>query len=122
MLSWRGGVRIFISTKPTDMRKGFDGLLEQERTNVLPQSLIGKAITYTLNQWHELCLFVDDGHLPIDNNAVERGMKHIATGRKNWLFFGNLQYPCQRSPPRPRHLEISLRHPPPPRRSPARRT
>lgn len=26
MLSLRGGVRIFISTKPTDMRKGFNGL------------------------------------------------------------------------------------------------
>lgn len=26
MLSLRGGVRIFISTRPTDMRKGFDGL------------------------------------------------------------------------------------------------
>ncbi len=29
------------------------------------------------------------GHLPIDNNAVEREMKSIATGRKNWLFFGS---------------------------------
>ena len=63
--------------------------LEQERSNVLPQSLIGKAITYTLNQWQELCRFVDDGVLPIDNNAVEREMKSIATGRKNWLFFGS---------------------------------
>ena len=63
--------------------------LEQERPNVLPQSAIGKAIAYTLNQWDALCLFVDNGHLPIDNNAVEREMKHIATGRKNWLFFGS---------------------------------
>jgi transposase len=63
--------------------------LEQERSNVLPQSLIGKAITYTLNQWDALCRFVDDGVLPIDNNAVEREMKSIATGRKNWLFFGS---------------------------------
>jgi hypothetical protein len=63
--------------------------LEQERSNVLPQSLIGRAITYTLNQWQELCRFVDDGVLPIDNNAVEREMKSIATGRKNWLFFGS---------------------------------
>jgi hypothetical protein len=63
--------------------------LEQERPNALPQSAIGRAITYTLNQWQELCRFVDDGHLPIDNNAVEREMKSIATGRKNWLFFGS---------------------------------
>ena len=27
MLNFRHGVRIFISTEPTDMRKGFDGLL-----------------------------------------------------------------------------------------------
>lgn len=63
--------------------------LKQERSKVLPQSAIGRAITYTLNQWQELCRFVDDGHLPIDNNAVEREMKSIATGRKNWLFFGS---------------------------------
>ena len=64
-------------------------LLEQARPGALPQSAIGRAITYTLNQWQELCLFVDDGVLPIDNNAVEREMKSIATGRKNWLFFGS---------------------------------
>jgi len=58
--------------------------LEQERPKVLPQSAIGKAITYALNQWPALCRFVDDGRLPIDNNAVEREMKSIATGRKNW--------------------------------------
>lgn len=63
--------------------------LEQERPHVLPQSLIGKAISYALNQWDALCRFIDDGYLPIDNNAVEREMKHIATGRKNWLFFGS---------------------------------
>ncbi len=64
-------------------------LLAQERPNALPQSPMGKAITYALNQWPDLCRFVDDGHLPIDNNAVQREMKSIATGRKNWLFFGS---------------------------------
>jgi len=63
--------------------------LEQERHHVLPQSKIAAAITYALNQWSDLCRFVDDGRLPIDNNAVEREMKAIATGRKNWMFFGS---------------------------------
>ena len=63
--------------------------LEQEQPRVMPQSKIAGAIYYALNQWLELCRFVDDGHLPIDNNAVEREMKAIATGRKNWLFFGS---------------------------------
>jgi len=63
--------------------------LEEKQSKVTPQSPIGKAIAYTLNLWEGLCRFVDDGHLPIDNNAVEREMKAIATGRKNWLFFGS---------------------------------
>jgi transposase len=63
--------------------------LEEKRNEVLPQSKIGKAVGYALNQWPDLCRFVDDGRLPIDNNAVEREMKAIATGRKNWMFFGS---------------------------------
>jgi len=63
--------------------------LQQEQPRVMPQSKIGQAIDYMLNQWQELCRFIDDGRLPIDNNAVEREMKAIATGRKNWMFFGS---------------------------------
>lgn len=63
--------------------------LEEAQPRVVPKSKIGEAIGYALNQWPELCRFVDDGRLPIDNNAVEREMKAIATGRKNWLFFGS---------------------------------
>jgi hypothetical protein len=36
-------------------------------------------------------VFVNDGALPIDNNQVERFMKCIAVGRKNWLFIGSLR-------------------------------
>lgn len=63
--------------------------IEQEQSKVTPQSPIGKAIAYMLNHWDGLCRFVDDGRLPIDNNAVEREMKAVAIGRKNWLFFGS---------------------------------
>lgn len=30
--------------------------------------------------------FVEEGHLPIDNNAAERVIKPFVIGRKNWLF------------------------------------
>ena len=63
--------------------------IEEKQREVTPQSPIGKAIAYMLNLWEGLCRFVDDGHLPIDNNAVEREMKAVAVGRKNWLFFGS---------------------------------
>ena len=32
-----------------------------------------------------------DGRLPIDSNQVERLVKRIAIGRKNWLFIGSLR-------------------------------
>lgn len=93
-----------------------------EQQDVLPQSKIGKAVGYALNQWPQLCRFIDDGHLPIDNNAVEREMKAIATGRKLAIFRQPPRRPRsrrhlfdhrQRPPPQPRRLAIPRRHPPP---------
>lgn len=63
--------------------------LEQE--TFLPKSLIGKAATYTRNQWAALNRYVEDGDLSIDNNFAERAMRPIAIGRKNWLFVGSEQ-------------------------------
>ena len=55
----------------------------------LPQSLLGKAMTYIANQKEPLLLFLSEPLIQLDNNAVERDMKHIAVGRKNWLFAGS---------------------------------
>jgi hypothetical protein len=51
--------------------------------------LIGKAATYTINQWNALNCYLVDGDPSIDNNAAERAMKPVAIGRKNWLFVGS---------------------------------
>jgi hypothetical protein len=59
--------------------------------SVLPASKIGGAFNYIRNHWEALNVFVNDGALPIDNNQVERLMKRIAVGRKNWLFIGSLR-------------------------------
>jgi transposase len=56
---------------------------------VLPKSPMGQAITYTLNQWDALCVYVSDGDLAIDNNAGENALRRIGVGRKNWLFCGS---------------------------------
>ena len=53
---------------------------------VPPETGLGKAITYTLNEWKKLIVFLDDGRVPIDNNEDERQIRHFAIGRKNWLF------------------------------------
>jgi hypothetical protein len=63
--------------------------LDAEGQIVLPRSAMGEAITYALNQWAALCVYVTQGYLNIDNNASERSLKRVAIGRKNWLFAGN---------------------------------
>ena len=47
---------------------------------------IGEAVTYGLNQEESLRVFLDDGDIPIDNGASERGFKNVAIGRRNSLF------------------------------------
>jgi len=48
-----------------------------------------KAINYALKFWNELSRFTTDGRLEIDNNPIEREIKPIALGRKNYLFCGS---------------------------------
>lgn len=58
-------------------------------TNARPKSPLGKGLRYLANQRLALERFLEDGRLPLDNTAVEREMKPIILGRKNWLFAGN---------------------------------
>lgn len=60
--------------------------LDKSVNEVPPKSAIGTAITYCLNQWDKLCVFVQNGDLSIDNNRAERAIKPFVIGRKNWLF------------------------------------
>ena len=45
-----------------------------------------KAVTYLANNWEKLKRYVEEGYLPIDNNAAERAIRPFVIGRKNWLF------------------------------------
>jgi transposase len=53
------------------------------------RSDIAGAIRYALSRWQALTRYIDDGTLAIDNNAVERTIRPLALGRKNWLFAGS---------------------------------
>jgi transposase len=59
--------------------------------SVLPSSKLGIALNYVRNHWNALNVYATDGRLPIDNNWVERLMKRVAVGKKNWLFIGSLR-------------------------------
>jgi transposase len=60
-----------------------------EYTKVTPESLIGKAINYSVSRWEKLCRYAEDGMLEIDNNLVENSIRPVAIGRKNYLFAGS---------------------------------
>ena len=62
--------------------------LRRIRARYLPQSAMGKAISYTLDQWPALGRFLADAHIEIDNNLVENAIRPTAIGKKNWLFIG----------------------------------
>lgn len=59
-------------------------------------SPLGQAWTYLDNQWDALCTYLTSGHVSIDNNAAERGLRRFAIGRKLWLFFRG-DHTCERA-------------------------
>ena len=63
--------------------------LDNTIQHVPPQSEMAKAISYTLNQWAALIVYVNHGEVEIDNNLVENAIRPFALGRKNWLFMGS---------------------------------
>ena len=75
--------------------KPFVDLLHQwliaHRQKITDGSATARAIDYSLKRWGALTRFVDDGHLPIDNNHIENQIRPIAIGRNNWLFAGSLR-------------------------------
>lgn len=71
---------------------GFKSWLDEQKADgrVLPKSAIGIAVRYALNQWKPLVAMLSDGRLPIHNNDVERDLRGLTIGRKNWLFVGSV--------------------------------
>lgn len=54
---------------------------------VEPNSGLGESITYMLNHWEKLTLFLRKAGAPLDNNICERALKKAILHRKNSLFF-----------------------------------
>ena len=44
-----------------------------------------RAIDYSTINWPALTTFLDDGAVPIDNNAAENAIRPLAVRRKKWL-------------------------------------
>ena len=70
-------------------RVWFDQQTDAVDNPVLPKSPMGQAIAYARSNWEALVRYTTDGDLAIDNNAAERALRAVVTGRKNWLFAGS---------------------------------
>ncbi|WP_122860483.1 IS66 family transposase, partial [Pseudomonas viridiflava] len=60
--------------------------IEKTQPQVTAQNALGKAISYLASNWSKLERYVEEGYLPMDNNAAERAIRPFVIGRKNWLF------------------------------------
>ncbi len=54
--------------------------------SLLPSSPLAKALNYAMARQVSLQVFLSDAHVSIDTNHLERGLRIIPTGKKNWLF------------------------------------
>ena len=43
-------------------------------------------MTYSINQEKYLRRFLDDGEIPIDNNAAEQSIRSFCIDKKNWVM------------------------------------
>jgi transposase len=60
--------------------------VEEKRQFIPPKTPLGKALRYLYKQWSRLELFLEDGNIELTNNQVERELRRLVLGRKNWLF------------------------------------
>lgn len=63
--------------------------LDENVGRTTPSMKIGEAMRYSLNHWEGLTKYLTDGKLEIDNNPVERSIRPVAIGRKNYMFAGS---------------------------------
>ena len=56
---------------------------------ILPKSIAGNAISYTLNRWEKLTRFMEHPVIELSTNWAENSMRPIAIGTRNWLHLGS---------------------------------
>jgi len=79
-------VRALRQEKSKPILEKFKAWVDELLPGTPPNSALGKALGYTSRQWPKLVRHLDHPEIPVDNNYIERQIKHYATGRKAWLF------------------------------------
>lgn len=56
------------------------------RSDLTPSHPLTRALKYVLSKEHKLRVFLEDPDVPMDTNHLERVLRPIPMGRKNWMF------------------------------------
>jgi len=59
---------------------------QRQRMDLVASAPLAKALVYTHNHQAQLRVYLGDPDVPIDTNHLERALRVIPMGRKNWLF------------------------------------
>ena len=59
---------------------------QRQRVDLLPSNPLSKALQYVTERADKLKVFLSNPHVPIDTNHLERALRVIPMGRKNYLF------------------------------------
>jgi transposase len=54
------------------------------------KSMTAKGFTYSINQEKYLRTFLEDGEVPLDNNAAEQSIRGFCIGKKNWVMIDTI--------------------------------
>ena len=57
-----------------------------KRHDLTPKNPLSKALKYAMKRKKSLEVFLSDPDVPIDTNHLERLIRYIPMGKKNWLF------------------------------------
>ncbi len=57
-----------------------------QRHDLIPSNPLSKALKYAMARTDALKVYLGDPEVPIDTNHLERALRPIPMGRKNWLF------------------------------------
>lgn len=64
--------------------------IKQNKSKVSAQSKTGNGFSYSINQEAYLRTFLDDGEVPMDNNAAEQSIRGFCVGKKNWVMIDTI--------------------------------
>ena len=65
--------------------------VKKHQGEVLPKSQTGKAFAYSINQEKYLRVFLEDGEVPLDNNATESTLRGFCIGKHNWRLIDTVR-------------------------------